>query len=174
MRPVAAVLLGFAVGCAPPPLSGSGAPSIELLYPAPATVVTPGPENVVTVDENGTNHMALDADGILRFTAVVAFHNIEFVEPSGDPVNGQAHWHLFVEPHPDSYYVAPHDLFYEAAVDKLSPDHDGTVHTIRVRLQQNDHSEMACLDDGTCTESDVEQRLEFALDPPSTDTGSGS
>lgn len=168
MRWTTVVAVTAAGGCAPPPLEGvaGGPPTIHLIYPAPGT-------DDVTADTDGKNaHMELDEDGVLRFVAAVAFENIEFVEPSGDSVPGQGHWHLFV----GDKYTAPSALYEEAAFADLVPDSGGTVHTLKVRLQENDHSELSCLTSFECENADVEDSIEFTLDAfsPDTDTDDGT
>lgn len=160
----AALAFAVSAGCAPPALSGAGGPpTIHLLYPQPGSS-----ELFTDTDDESALHMQLDADNVLRFTAVVAFENITFSPPKVDVVDGEAHWHLFV----DAAYTPGNSLYQEAAFAMESPDFVG-LHTLKVRLQQNDHAELDCLSDGGCTDADVEDKFEFFLDPPAADTGNG-
>jgi hypothetical protein len=146
-------------GCAPPPLNG-GDPQIHLLYPQPGS-------SELYFDEDDNLHMRLDADNFLRFTVVVGLENVEFVPPATEPVDGQAHWHVFI----DEDYKAPDALYAETEFDLGAEPGIGDLHTLKVHLQRNDHAELDCVSEGECTDADVEDSVEFTLDPPIVDGG---
>ncbi len=153
----AALAFGITAGCAPPSLDGaSGPPTIHLLYPQPGSS-----DLFADTDDPSEFHMQLDADNTLRFVAVVEFENVTFVPPASDPVDGEAHWHLYL----DADYKPGNALYVEAAFP-MDPVGIGNPHTLSARLQQNDHSELDCLTEGGCTDADVEDKFEFILDPP--------
>lgn len=154
---VSTAALAFIVtaGCAPPSLDGAGgAPTIQLLYPQPGS-------SELYFDEENALHMRLEPDGTLAFTAVVDLQNITFVPPATDPVDGEAHWHLFL----DEDYKAPSDLYVEAVFEFETTPSFTSLHTLSVRLQRNDHADLDCLTEGGCTSADVEDKYEFTLDP---------
>lgn len=86
----------------------------------------------------------------------VDIENVEFVPPEGEHVEGQAHWHLFV----DDVYFLPPDQFDYADVTMAS---DPSIrHNLKVTLQQNDHLPLECPEGSTC---EMEDGVEFLADP---------
>lgn len=133
-----------ATACAPPgQLQGvSLEPGIRLVYPDPLE----------------TTQLPLDEDGELQFLVVVELLGMDFVEPSNglDPVDGEGHWHLFL----DEQYTAPKKLYHELVATELNPEGTftvGTTVTLSVDIRNNDHSPFdSC--DPSCTDS-----IEFTI-----------
>ena len=137
MRPAALVsrsagLFLLLSGCAPPdPIESTAAvPEIRLLFP------------------DGSEPLELDGDGFLRTLVVVDLIGIDFVEPEGtDPVDGEGHYHLFVQE--TTYVEAPSALFFELESDAFTAGSRGI---INVDLRQNDHSLLSeAVDECDCT-----------------------
>lgn len=133
MRLAGLLLIGGVVACAPPdPIDGAsgGVPEVRILFP-------PADEPI-----------ELDPDGSLRTLVVVDLVNIDFAEPGTDNVEGEGHYHLFVQE--TQYIEAPPALHHELESDAFTAGLRGI---INVDLRQNDHSLLEELvgDDCICT-----------------------
>jgi len=140
-------VLACTVACAPPePITvgdtdgGSGVPEIRILFPDDDSV------------------LSVDTEGVLKTLVVVDIINLEFAEPTGDdPVDGEGHYHLFVQE--TEYVEAPDELFFELESTSFTAGQRGI---INVDLRQNDHSLLSdVVDDCICT-----AQVEFPVEGP--------
>lgn len=137
------LVLGGGVACAPP----------DPIDVGPATV----PEIRILLPDDDMV-LSVDADGFLRTLVVVDIIGLDFEEPTGDdPVEGQGHYHLFVQE--NTYVEAPDELYFELESDAFTAGQRGI---INVDLRQNDHSLLSeTVDDCICT-----ARIEFPVEGP--------
>ena len=112
LMPIWTLLL--ALGCAPPPVGVDAAvaePSIEILFPESDPDITYCPVFTVVVDVDNLEYSTEDRLG-------------------GDHVEGQGHWHLYV----NGEYIA-----YELKDWSTTPALEEGLNQLSVDLAQNDH-----------------------------------
>lgn len=145
MRTILPTLM-LLVACAPPdPLETEEEspmiPEVRILYPDPS------------------EPLPLDEDGFLRTLVVVDLIDVDFVAPGADAelVEGQAHWHLFVQE--TQYLAAPGTLWFDLESDAYTAGSRGI---LNVDLRANDHGPYLDLDEDCL----CEDRIEFDVVGP--------
>lgn len=135
MRTVGWLMIAGMAACAPPDpidVGSASVPEIRILFPS------------------SDDELTLDTDDFLRTLVVVDLIDVDFVKPENtDPVDGEGHYHLFVQ---ETIYVeAPSENGFLLESDAFTAGSRGI---INVDLRQNNHSLLSeVVDDCICTAS---------------------
>ena len=148
MMRLAWTLFALAACAAPQPVTEGQLPSLDLIYPDPAT----------------TESLPVDASGTLETLIVFDVQNFELVAPENnlDIVDGQGHVHAFLN---DEYIPVSQRFLNVVSSDLGQVFEDGDIVQIRIDLRNNQHAPVAECD--PCTQSiEVPAALVESSDEP--------